>query len=53
MVSGILGKKNLRAKNTPMTEGIPKMMIVLISTNLCFILEIIPAILLNPTIHKE
>jgi hypothetical protein len=53
MSSGIAGNKNFLELKTPIMEGIPKIKMVLKSTNFCFNLEMTPAILLSPTIAKE
>jgi hypothetical protein len=53
MSSGIAGNKNFLELKTPIIEGMPKIKMVLKSTNFCFILEITPAILLSPTMAKE
>jgi hypothetical protein len=45
--------KDLLELKTPMIEGMPKMKMVLKSTNFCFNLEITPAILLSPTMANE
>ena len=50
---GIPGKINFREIKTPITEGIPKTKIVLISTKRCLSLEMTPAILLKPTTQSE
>ena len=47
------GSINFLELKTPIIEGIPKIKMVLKSTNFCFILEITPAIPLSPTMAKE
>ena len=51
--SGIAGNKYFLELKTPMIEGMPKMKMVLKSTNFCFNLEMTPAILLSPTMANE
>jgi hypothetical protein len=53
MTAGIAGNKNFLAKKTPKIEGKPNITNILKSTNFCFNRDTTPAMLLNPTMHKE